>query len=1017
MSQPAIDTVTVLTMKEPLRATKRFACRDGKTVCDSYSNAKHFYHRTERVAGVRDLHRVLLGLARRPSDSIIRGITKPGVGREIVRRSNGVDATILPADPGRRWCAFDFDGFATGLLCIRPTREDLIGVARRARDTLPPGFRGAACVMRLSASAGVDGWAVTNFHLWFWLDRPVCDKSLAEWARSAGMDGSFYSAVQHHYTANPIFDGMDDPAPERILLIEGTPEATAPDEWLSLPAWVEREALKAEAMMARRPLAVDLDNPDIGDRTRRWCQRGLESACQEILAAGRGSRHNTAFTAAIAMGGLIATGYLDRKMAEDALVQAICAVVPQDRHAKEAEAVREGLDLGQKRPRDISHVGVPVRAPDAPAASTPPPAAGMSQALGLPISEDEKMARYCGGLLEDGQGGKRPVFVADVAAGAPVNGHEVPHGYWIHGGGVGAWKSTAQGMKYPKIEHAPIIITALDEDFDGRQRVRIAWKSGAKWRQAWLPREDAFSRRGLERHIASGFPVTSESSGGLVAYLSAYLAENGGRIARLRTTATFGWQGYEGFLVGRTHILPSGRAVTVDLEDPATWEAGAIAFKAAPDDAGGDALARALKPSGSFEAWRRAVQSVDGYPRATLGVIVALASPLLEVLDAPNFIADWAFRTSSGKTTVLQLGASVWGNPSTQASEFIRPWSATATNIERTAVTLRSIPLILDDTAQARFPDQVSQAIYDLAKGQSKPRGTKAGTERLSYFRLSILSTGEQPATSFGTGSQARGGAKTRSLEVAEAPFGGESPETGKVVRELKAALAEHHGHAGPMFVAGLLQRRESWPAWKARVAAYAKGYASDASDGATSRVTDVKAILEFTHELAEEILALGIQSPVADVFPDILLGVQDAASEEKALHAVVAEFIAHRRRFRGAVGAGTDPGPAGWIGAVRGLSGRTSGGRTRRAYIAFPERWMDAFLTGMGLEKRSVYGGWKERDWLVRDKPHLTKKCEIDGVSARMLCLDIALFGAVDAIVATTMTPPCTSGEEDESG
>lgn len=1011
MSQPAIDTVTVLTMKGQLLATKRFVRRDGQTLCDSYSNAKFFFHRSERVSSIRDIHRVLLGLSNRPNESIIRGIPRPGVGREIARRSNGADATILQASPGRRWCAFDFDGFATGLLCLRPTRDDLIGVAKRARETLPPGFHGASCVMRLSASAGVDGWGVTNLHLWFWLDRPVCDKSLAEWAKSAGMDGSFYSAVQHHYTANPIFEGMDDPAPERILLIEGAPEATVPSEWLDLPAWLERETKKADEILARRPIAIDLDNPNTDDRKRRWCLRALENACAEIQESGRGSRHNNAFSAAIAIGGLVATGSLDRTMAEDALIRAIQSVVPQDRHAKEAACVREGLDLGATRPRDISHVGVQAQIPAPQQVPAPSPAAGLSQALGLPPSEDEKMARYCGGLIEDGQGGKRPVYVTDCCGGAPVKGHEVPHGYWMHGGGVGAWKVTAQGTKYPKIEHCPIIITALDEDFDGRQRVRVAWKAGIKWRQQWLPREDAFARRGIERHIASGFPVTSESSGALVAFLSAYLAQNVTRIARLRTTSTFGWQGDEGFMVGRTHILPEGRAVTVDLEDPATWEAGAIAFKAAPDDAGGDALARALKPAGSFDAWRRAIQSVEAYPRATLGVIVALASPLLEVLNAPNFLTDWAFRTSSGKTTVLQLGASVWGNPSTQASEFIRPWSATATNIERTAVTLRSIPLILDDTAQARFPEQVSQAIYDLAKGQSKPRGTKAGTEKLSYFRLAVLSTGEQPATSFGTGSQARGGAKTRSLEVADAPFGGESPETGKVVRELKAALAENYGHAGPMFVAGLLQRRESWPAWRARVAAFAKGYAADAADGATGRVTDVKAILEFTHELAEEILALGIRSPVADVFPDILESVQDAASEQKALEAVVAEFISQRKRFRGAIGAGTDPGPQGWIGAVAGKSAS----RAVRPYIAFPAHWMDRFLEGLGLEKRSVLNGWRERDWLIRDKPHLMKKVEIDGIRTRMICLDLALFGAEESIVSKTLAPPCTSDEGDD--
>lgn len=1001
----SIDTVTILTMKGRLIATKRFARASGSDISvDSYSNAKHFFWRRERVTCLRDLHMLLLGLQTRQQDSVIRGVPREGVGPEILRRCNGPDAMIAPAD--HHWVSFDFDGFPTGLLVQAPTRDELLSVVRRARESLPPGFRTAACVVRLSASCGVNGWTEISFHLWFWMTRRVCDKSIAEWAKSVGLDASFYSPVQHHYTANPIFEGgISDPVLERLFVIDGTPEATPPDDWLDLPSWYERETRRADELLSKRPNPIDLDNPNTEDRKRRWCLRALENACAEIQESGRGSRHNTAFTAAIAIGGLVATGSLDRTTAEDALIRAIQSVVPQERHAKEAAAVREGVELGMGRPRDISHVGS--RAPTPP----PPPAPGadLAKTLALPVSEDEKMARFCGGLLDDGEGGKRPVLVAEVALGAPVKGHEVPHGYWLNGFAVGAWKRAASGaLKYPPIEHCPIVITAVDEEVDGRQRIRVAWKSGPKaWRQQWLPREDAFSRRGIERHIANGFPVTSESSGQVVAYLAAYLATNARLIPRVRTTSTFGWQGDEGFIVGRTHIRPDGRAVTVDLDNPATWEPGAIGFKAAPDDAGGDALAAALRPAGTFRAWREAVQAVSRYPRATLGVIVSLASPLLEILDAPNFIADWAFRTSSGKTTVLQLGASVWGNPSVQASEFIRPWSATATNIERTAVTLRSIPLVLDDTAQARFPEQVSQAIYDLAKGQSKPRGTKTGTERLSFFRLSVLSTGEQPATSFGAGSQARGGAKTRALEISDAPFGGESPETGRVVREVKAALAENYGHAGPMWVAGLLQRRENWPDWRKRVAGFAKGYAAQASDGATSRVTDVRAILEFTHELAEEILALGIPSPVGAVFPDIMLGVQDAASEERALNAVVNEFVAQRKRFRGAVGAGTDPGPSGWIGAVAGKQGRTV-----RPYIAFPEHWMDAFLERMGLEKRAVMTGWKERDWLVRDHPHMTKKVTIDGVRSRMVCLDLTLFGPESAIVAMTMSPPCTTDE-----
>ncbi|MCD8525987.1 MAG: hypothetical protein LRY62_02150 [Alphaproteobacteria bacterium] len=57
-------------------------------------------------------------------------------------------------------------------------------------------------------------------HLWFWCDRPVSD---VEWkaffkAHGSKVDLAVYSAVQPHYTAQPIFVGMADPVPERIGL-------------------------------------------------------------------------------------------------------------------------------------------------------------------------------------------------------------------------------------------------------------------------------------------------------------------------------------------------------------------------------------------------------------------------------------------------------------------------------------------------------------------------------------------------------------------------------------------------------------------------------------------------------------------------------------------------------------------------------------------------------------------------------------------------------------------------------
>ena len=64
-------------------------------------------------------------------------------------------------------------------------------------------------------------------HIWFWLAKPVPDSALKIWAAdlntTAGVtliDPALFQHVQAHYTAAPIFDGVDDPFPVRSDMVE-----------------------------------------------------------------------------------------------------------------------------------------------------------------------------------------------------------------------------------------------------------------------------------------------------------------------------------------------------------------------------------------------------------------------------------------------------------------------------------------------------------------------------------------------------------------------------------------------------------------------------------------------------------------------------------------------------------------------------------------------------------------------------------------------------------------------------
>ena len=88
---------------------------------------------------------------------------------------------------------------------------------------LPAEFHGVSFWGQWSSSAGLDGWQTMSAHLWFMLSDPVTDDDLNAWAANADIpiDRRLFNAVQPHYTAAPILDGIDDPIRRRCCLVEG----------------------------------------------------------------------------------------------------------------------------------------------------------------------------------------------------------------------------------------------------------------------------------------------------------------------------------------------------------------------------------------------------------------------------------------------------------------------------------------------------------------------------------------------------------------------------------------------------------------------------------------------------------------------------------------------------------------------------------------------------------------------------------------------------------------------------
>ncbi len=350
------DEMMVLTTRGPL-ATKTHSLVDGEVVTGAYDDAANFTWRPEIVASVRDVHRVLAQLASDPKSLVIRGqILKPKkkvVNKRLHVGRDGGDPDWGPHDPGRRWVCFDFDGIE-----VEWSPDDPIPAVDAARAKLPPSFQRASCVCQFSASSGLRGFSTASVHLWFWLDRPVADRSIFDWAEGRIKDRSVFNAVQAHYVADPIFKDLEDPLRgARLLLVEGeTDVVTAPPEWVDLPQYVRRQQVVRAEREASHPPEVDLDEGD-PDARRRYAEKALELSSADIRDAHEGSRHETVVNVSFSIGGYVGSGYLEYATAEITIIAAARAALPEHRWASTEDTIREMLAIGISKPRSLKHVG------------------------------------------------------------------------------------------------------------------------------------------------------------------------------------------------------------------------------------------------------------------------------------------------------------------------------------------------------------------------------------------------------------------------------------------------------------------------------------------------------------------------------------------------------------------------------------------------------------------------------------------------------------------------------------
>ena len=257
--------------------------------------------------------------------------------------------------------------------------------------------------------------------------------------------------------------------------------------------------------------------------------------------------------------------------------------------------------------------------------------------------------------------------------------------------------------------------------------------------------------------------------------------------------------------------------------------------------------------AGTFEGWKEGVAAIaQGNPLLMLAIAAGFAGVLLEPLRIDGAGLHFYGDSSTGKTTALVAGISVWGGQS-----FRRQWRATANGLEGAGTMHTDTLLALDEIGECA-PRDLYEAAYALANGTGKSRANKHGEARkAAQWRVFVLSTGETTiaARIEAGGIEAKAGQGLRILDI---PVSGRyglfddlrgADSGARLSDALRDAAAKHYGHAGRLFVQRMAAERRAGVELPERLASVLSCF--DAPDGQERRAARVLAVAALAGELA----------------------------------------------------------------------------------------------------------------------------------------------------------------------
>lgn len=531
--------------------------------------------------------------------------------------------------------------------------------------------------------------------------------------------------------------------------------------------------------------------------------------------------------------------------------------------------------------------------------------------------------------------------------------YRVPINYEIEPEGIYIWLVNHREL----ITSQTIIINGIGYDnLESRLYVHLQYGRNGEFKSQIYRKLQIASSGELLKLADDGLDVNSGNSNKLVRYLAEFYNENEDLFPRIQIVSQLGWSN-EVFNLPNNAISRNGTESVFFFEN--------------------EIRKSGYLKRGSLEGWLQTIRRLKGlkdYNFTIFLLYAGFAGAILKKIGGKTTIFHDYGDTSIGKTTVMMIGASIYGRPATDG--IMQRWYATKNFIARVLEQLNNVPLFLDELSVVRDAD-VQDLAYIVesqkAKGKASSTNPLKTVPQRNWCTI-IFSTGEPSILS----DHSLGGAAVRVIEFSGNPF---KEDNRPLVEGLRMGLMENYGHAIEPFLQAFFNFD-----WSRVEFFWDEGELTRTEH----RVADVFQAIYIAGVLSEQVFDLGVdpKAIVKSVFKEVK---RDRINEGDLISRFISflmdQFSANRAAFRDAVNGGSQDSDD-YHTSERGIKTKIIGyvfkerfdaedfdlGIIKSEFNGIIKAW------GAGPTSRTILMELRRKNWITCEKDNIRLRKRVDG-------------------------------------